>query len=56
MQYKYEITGKSHILTRAKKIGRAIAVAIPKEMEGWLDRDVLLVLEGEIESFKKVKK
>ena len=49
--YQFEIFGEDCVREKAVKIGKSIAVSVPKD---WCDVDVIVIKSGSIESSKKV--
>lgn len=49
--YQYEICGEDYVKTKVTKIGKSIAVSVPKE---WYNSDVIVISAGDIKSFKKI--
>jgi len=50
-QYEYDIYGEDYIQKKVIKIGKSVAVSVPKE---WYDSDVIVIKAGDIRCFKKI--
>lgn len=49
---KYEINGSDFIKAKVKRVARTTAVIVDSE---WIDSDVIIIKEGDIEKFEKIK-
>lgn len=50
--YKYEINGSDFIKAKVKRVARTTAIIVDSD---WVDSDVIVVKEGDIEKFEKIK-
>jgi hypothetical protein len=49
--YKFEIRGSEYKKARVKQISRTTGVIVSKD---WIDSDVIIIKEGDIEKFEKI--